>query len=903
MSKRIVVLATTALCILIGYFCTVFPIANRHAPFSDSPWWNADWKSRVPIYILGGTDALENVQVRLDITELAAPSMRWERQCEDVRFVIFDPREQAYTDIDFWLFDDRITHGAWSSCCASNEYTQYHTPAATYYTNNRPNGIRYVGVHDRTYFVYGDFSRDPVIRFYDHRTRELSDACIVGRTQIPDDAHGNPSLFVDEEGYLYVFYGCHHNPIQMRRSKYPEDISTWRLEVQIPALATYPQPHAINPSELIVTYRQRSPTSNRTAFLSYRTSLDGGKTWSERKDIVNEMYTYPYALTEVGNEQSGKSFHIALSLFDFRTELYTNLLYIYSDDTLQTFKKRDGTDIGIPPYTMDKLDLVFADSSSSSHVNDLILDDENKPFILFNTGPWTVSTTSGEGQWKLAKHNGHEWVTYPIAPCDNLFDRGCLLITADDRLKAYLPMSDDGRDGGEIAEFVSYDEGETWIQEQMVTHDSEYSHNYVVRVANHHPDLQVFWSYGDSSPTGSSENDQASEVYLYGERGIIHSTEDKHTYAYIELPARADDGQLYMYFDNPAAPCASSFQNTMRSCYDKLPSGEKDPDLLVEWLMEEGQGAGIRDNSLYGNDGSGRFDGDEWIGGGTCYERRYDISFSGFVIDLQDDDYILLEQLSGTDYTDQLTVELWFRPSNAGAALLPLVNMWENDIIFHVFMQYGYLFFYTFTDREVGGNFYTQNIASGKWHHLVATYDGAHMELYLDGIKSFRTCLQQGAMRLGGCELALGIFEDYFFDGTMDEFRLYKRAFTEEEVRAHYRKIACCDLTGVWGQEESYIDHMPAAGVRIVSSYPNPFNGNATIAYSVPSKDVVSMDIYDIAGRLIRRLIDRRTMDPGEYEASWDGRNSEGRNVVTGIYFCRLTVGASHDTKKIAILR
>ena len=265
------------------------------------PWWNPRWKHRVPVYVEGTGEAFRDVQVRLEINQDNAPSLDWELELKDIRFVYFDPQYQTYADIDFWLFDERITHGAWFACCSGNLFSQYHTPAATYYTTIRPNAIRFVGSHDRTYFVYGDFSRDPAIRYYDHNTRELSDAHIIGRTQIPYDAHGNPSLLIDDDGYLYVFYGCHHDPIQMRRSLYPEEIDRWSDETLIPALATYPQPCFLDDSTILLTYRDKSPDIYETAYLSYILSPDGGDTWSAKTDIIAEEGIFPYVITETGS--------------------------------------------------------------------------------------------------------------------------------------------------------------------------------------------------------------------------------------------------------------------------------------------------------------------------------------------------------------------------------------------------------------------------------------------------------------------------------------------------------------------------------------------------------------------------------------------------------------------------
>jgi hypothetical protein len=85
--------------------------------------------------------------------------------------------------------------------------------------------------------------------------------------------------------------------------------------------------------------------------------------------------------------------------------------------------------------------------------------------------------------------------------------------------------------------------------------------------------------------------------------------------------------------------------------------------------------------------------------------------------------------------------------------------------------------------------------------------------------------------------------------------------------------------------------------------YPNPFNPVAAIGYEVPSPgDVVSMSIYDVRGRLVKLLF-HEPRNAGSYTAYWDGRNSDGDAVASGVYFVRMRAGAFEDTIKIVLLR
>jgi len=85
-------------------------------------------------------------------------------------------------------------------------------------------------------------------------------------------------------------------------------------------------------------------------------------------------------------------------------------------------------------------------------------------------------------------------------------------------------------------------------------------------------------------------------------------------------------------------------------------------------------------------------------------------------------------------------------------------------------------------------------------------------------------------------------------------------------------------------------------------NYPNPFNPTTRIAFGLSAPAHVSLRIYDAAGRLVRALVNEERR-AGRYEESWDGRDSNGSSVASGIYFYRLTAGSFEETRKLALMR
>ncbi len=94
----------------------------------------------------------------------------------------------------------------------------------------------------------------------------------------------------------------------------------------------------------------------------------------------------------------------------------------------------------------------------------------------------------------------------------------------------------------------------------------------------------------------------------------------------------------------------------------------------------------------------------------------------------------------------------------------------------------------------------------------------------------------------------------------------------------------------------------PEALFRPMRSFPNPFSQHTTIRFSIPRQMQVRMAVYDVRGRLVRDIMNEHR-DAGTHDAVWDGRDSEGHKVSSGIYFCRMEAGEFTQTTKVMMLR
>jgi len=107
-------------------------------------------------------------------------------------------------------------------------------------------------------------------------------------------------------------------------------------------------------------------------------------------------------------------------------------------------------------------------------------------------------------------------------------------------------------------------------------------------------------------------------------------------------------------------------------------------------------------------------------------------------------------------------------------------------------------------------------------------------------------------------------------------------------------------MTTVARNEYEYLG-VDVRSTAIVSCQPNPFNPITTVVFNVDSPGYVQVQIYDLNGRMIRTLCNE-VMGRGQHTVQWDGKNSRGMSVSSGVYFVRLSTSTTSDVKKVVLL-
>jgi len=91
-------------------------------------------------------------------------------------------------------------------------------------------------------------------------------------------------------------------------------------------------------------------------------------------------------------------------------------------------------------------------------------------------------------------------------------------------------------------------------------------------------------------------------------------------------------------------------------------------------------------------------------------------------------------------------------------------------------------------------------------------------------------------------------------------------------------------------------------GCALLGARPNPFTPSTRILFHLPIRTRVRIDIFDIGGRLVRRLVDDER-PAGLHEVTWDGRGEHGRRLRSGVYCYRLSAGDLHTARKLLFIR
>jgi hypothetical protein len=181
-------------------------------------------------------------------------------------------------------------------------------------------------------------------------------------------------------------------------------------------------------------------------------------------------------------------------------------------------------------------------------------------------------------------------------------------------------------------------------------------------------------------------------------------------------------------------------------------------------------------------------------------------------------------------------------------------------------------------------------------YNITVLYSGSDFEIYingnLDAFTTFSGSILQTTINFMIAQVLPGN-NQYNFKGILDDIRIYNYAISHSEIIDLYDIVS-----SVNDRSENYIPNHTI----LFQNYPNPFNSQTVISYQIKSAAKVNLEIYNILGNKIQKLVDEYK-STGYYNVSWDGKDENGLQVPTGIYFYRLKTNNYTQTKKLLIIK
>ncbi|MCK4404293.1 MAG: T9SS type A sorting domain-containing protein [candidate division Zixibacteria bacterium] len=89
---------------------------------------------------------------------------------------------------------------------------------------------------------------------------------------------------------------------------------------------------------------------------------------------------------------------------------------------------------------------------------------------------------------------------------------------------------------------------------------------------------------------------------------------------------------------------------------------------------------------------------------------------------------------------------------------------------------------------------------------------------------------------------------------------------------------------------------------KLERNYPNPFNPETVIKFTLPQAAPVNLKVYNILGQVVNNLVDE-VLPAGDHSVIWNGKNGQGGDVASGVYFYRIKAGDFESIQKMTLLR
>jgi len=403
--------------------------------------------------------------------------------------------------------------GIWFELNQKYEYgDKYSGALGTYTAKHVPLAI-YSPEADKTFFVYGGTKAEDeryllcMIGEFDHNTGMVSKPTVVYDKLGVDDPHDNPSIMIDDEGFILVFVSGRgqRRPGFKFKSLKPHSIEKFELISE--EEMTYPQPWNTD-----LGYLHLFTKYTGVRQLYFESSLDG-LNWTEDRLLA--------AIPEKEGERSG---HYQTSASfegkkvgtffnrhpDGNVDKRTDIYYMETSDLGETWTDVQGNPLEIPLLELENPARVidYRSHGKNVYLKDMGFDSDGNPAYLYiRSNGHEPGPVSAPYEWCITRWDGRKWHTSVITESDHNYDMGSLYVSGKD-WKVVGPTAQGPQEwgvGGELEIWHSKNKGKKWRKQKTLTKNSEFSHAYVRRPVNFKAPFCFFWSDGHSHEFSKSQ--------------------------------------------------------------------------------------------------------------------------------------------------------------------------------------------------------------------------------------------------------------------------------------------------------------------------------------------------------------------------------------------------------------
>lgn len=400
------------------------------------------------------------------------------------------------------------------------------------YSVSKPPAI-YVAAVQRTYVVYqGGGNMTPHIAYYDHEQRAWSAPVEVNDTNpISGDGHGAPAMWVDDAGYIYVFFGAHATPMQLKRSASPYAITDWVQLVSPTPLpvpgnqATYP--HLFQRGSLIYfLYRQGTAVGGDWGF---RTTANRGDSWSAFTKILDFGTDGAYIADAIYVASQSKVYYTFV--WDERVEVLRHNAYVCVWN-LATNKQYgiNGIDLGTVVDLAEadaNCRAVYSGSVGQLWYSTIALDSMSRPYMLYVNGTGVVYNTYNVS---FTYWTGSAWASpQDLALTDGISSYPALKVVSATNVIAYIvtggfrQLADPSDDYSGDLERWTWD-GATWTFAETIMSEARAGNpvNRPFVPLNAHAPIDIIFDSWEPKDTFVPE----AKMWAWGSAGFVHRMEE-----------------------------------------------------------------------------------------------------------------------------------------------------------------------------------------------------------------------------------------------------------------------------------------------------------------------------------------------------------------------------------------